>query len=605
MATLLQIALWNAAAAAVLALVAAAAARLFRRPALTHTLWVLVLLKLVTPPFIPFSLTLPTFSGRAGDVSPLMAPAAEVPVAPAPDEPEPPAADVPEGGEDALPAALPEPDPTPSVVSAVDWDQWAMVAWLLGSALWAAWVVWHVLRFRRVLRLARLAPGPLQGEAEALARRMGLRKCPDVWLVPGAVSPMVWALARRPCLLFPTGLLDRLDAGGRAAVLAHELAHVRRRDHWVRLLELAATGLYWWHPALWWARRELHEAEEQCCDAWAVWALGGEARPYALALVQAVAFVSQARLPLPLGASGVGQVSHLKRRLAMVMQGKTSRSLSWAGLGVVCGLGLLLLPLFPALGQQPPQLTPGALEPPREVPRDARDRQIEELRRVLRALEVQRDRDHVVRVGEDEPEDQNLQAQLKELQRVIAAKRKELADLQAKAERLQAQLQERTSRPRADAGPRNRTPAPPAAPRSPAGRVEDLEKKLDQIQKDLDELRRELRPGRVAPGRRPAPSPDSAPAPAPRPPSITAPADPALPTAPVLPPGPAGDTAPLPPTPAAAPLPAGGALPPAAPIPPAPPGAIPSAAPLPPTPPANPIPPAGDTPPRTLTVPRS
>jgi len=40
-----------------------------------------------------------------------------------------------------------------------------------------------------------------------------------------------------------------------------------------RRLELAALGLYWWHPAAWWARRELREAEEQRCDAGVVAAL--------------------------------------------------------------------------------------------------------------------------------------------------------------------------------------------------------------------------------------------------------------------------------------------------------------------------------------------
>jgi beta-lactamase regulating signal transducer with metallopeptidase domain len=379
MPALLEIGLWNAGMAAVLALVAAAVSRLFRRPALTHTLWLLVLLKLVTPPLIPLSLPLPAPEDPPGGL------ALEPAVAAADESDADADAAVPEVADDAPVGELSDPLPAAALVPAVPWQWWAGVAWLGGSGLWAAWAAGHVLRFRRVLARARLAPGGLQREAEALAARLGLRRCPAVWLVPGAVSPMVWALGWRPCLLFPAGLVDRLDAAGRAALLAHELAHVRRRDHWLRVLELVATGLYWWHPALWWARRELHEAEEQCCDAWAVWALGGEARPYALALLQAVAFVSHARLPLPLGASGIGHVSHLKRRLAMVMQGKTSRSLSWAGLGLVFGLGVLLLPLFPARGQAP-GARPAAEE---EQPPADRARQIDQLKRQLQKLEAE------------------------------------------------------------------------------------------------------------------------------------------------------------------------------------------------------------------------
>src|SRR3984893_17856362 len=141
---------------------------------------------------------------------------------------------------------------------------------------------------------------------------------------------MVWAIGGVPRLLFPARLLDCLDDEQRQALFVHELAHVRRRDHCVRLLELAVMALCWWHPVVWWARRELHEAEEQCCDAWVVWACAGAARAYALALLQTVAFFSKTRVPLPMAASGTGQVTHLRRRLTMIMQAKTPRSLSRA-----------------------------------------------------------------------------------------------------------------------------------------------------------------------------------------------------------------------------------------------------------------------------------
>ena len=85
---------------------------------------------------------------------------------------------------------------------------------------------------------------------------MGLRRCPGVWLVPGPLAPMVWAAGGpRPHPLPRPLLLDRLDEDGLATLLAHELAHVRRLDHWVRWLELVTFGLYWWYPLLVWVRR--------------------------------------------------------------------------------------------------------------------------------------------------------------------------------------------------------------------------------------------------------------------------------------------------------------------------------------------------------------
>jgi beta-lactamase regulating signal transducer with metallopeptidase domain len=538
MTSLVEVGLWNAAASAVLALLAAAVARLCRRPALAHTLWLLVLLKLLTPPLVPFSVTWPAAEGPGP-------PAVEEGPAPAVVmEPEPPPAEA-----DEADPILVEPSPPATASSPVAWQWWAGAVWLAGSALWAGWVALHVVRFRRVLRLARPAPAPLREEAEGLARRMGLRRCPDVWLVDGAVSPMVWALGR-PRLLFPSGLLDRLNGSGRAALLAHELAHLRRRDHWVRLLELAATGLYWWLPVLWWARRELHEAEEQCCDAWGVWALGGDGRPYALALLQAVAFVSRSRLPLPAGASGgVGQLSHLKRRLEMVMQGKSSRSLSWAGLGVVCGLGLLL-PLFPAHGQAPPRAPAPEPPPALAAPEDDRDREIAEVKRALERLIAQKERENRVKAAQDAGamrlNEANPERQLQEVEAAIQKKEKEVEELKAMAKKLRAALREREARPGALAplSPANRVPPSHTAPRTPEGRVDELEKKLDRLQKQMDELMEFMKRGRTgnAPTPRaggPTPPPaDTAPSSTPRP-SRTAPptggappADPAAPTAP-------------------------------------------------------------------------
>jgi BlaR1 peptidase M56 len=115
----------------------------------------------------------------------------------------------------------------------------------------------------------------------------------------------------------------------------------------VRALEFLAMGLYWWHPVVWYARRELREAEEQCCDAWVVATLPGAGRAYASALLDTLDFLSAAPPAVPLLASGLGQVSDLKRRLTMIMRGTTPRALGWRGALTVLALGALLLPVLP------------------------------------------------------------------------------------------------------------------------------------------------------------------------------------------------------------------------------------------------------------------
>src|SRR5262249_28440281 len=198
-------------------------------------------------------------------------------------------------------------------------------------------------------------PAEWQSETTELAARLGLRRPPLVCMVPGDLPPMLWALGPRVRLLVPAGLWTALGDDERAPLSLHELAHPRRREHWVRWGELAVAGLYWWHPAVWWIRRALRESEEQCCDAWVVWAMPGGARTYAAALVAALEFVSGARTAPAAAASatlGNGHVSSLKRRLRMIVRAKTPKGLSWAGRLAVAGPSPLLLPPAPGWGQK-------------------------------------------------------------------------------------------------------------------------------------------------------------------------------------------------------------------------------------------------------------
>jgi WD40 repeat protein len=241
--------------------------------------------------------------------------------------------------------------------------------WLTGSAVWLGLAVWRVVRFQRLLRFARLAPPEVREQAGILAARMGLTSCPSVWLVPCPLSPMLWALGFGQRLLLPETLWQGLLPEQRATLLAHELAHLRRGDHWVRRLELVVLALYWWHPVAWWARHAIQEAEEACCDAWVVETLPGSARAYALALMETVAFLSKGRNALPLAASGIGPVYRLRRRLTMIMHGTTAKGLSGIGWLIVLGLGIALLPLLPTWARpDSPQEIVGQKDPPADDP---------------------------------------------------------------------------------------------------------------------------------------------------------------------------------------------------------------------------------------------
>jgi beta-lactamase regulating signal transducer with metallopeptidase domain len=394
MDTLLDVGLANALAATLLALLAAAVTRVWRRPALAHALWLLVLLKLLTPPlfFVP---VWPRPAGPAPeDGSP--APAVEerprpqvvleAPPAAAPAAPSVPADRVPNFSE-AAPAAADVAsgdEPAPVWPRLPSWRVLVVAAWLAGSLCWLAVAAVRIRRFRLLLRHARAAPDEVQQQGRVLAASLGLRRCPPALFVPAPLSPLLWALVGPPRLLLPEALWKSLTEQQRGTLLAHELAHLRRRDHWVRWLELVVLGLYWWHPVAWWARRELREAEEQCCDAWVLWALPDAAEVYARALLQTLAFLSQSRPPLPVGASGAGRVSLLKRRLTMILRGSTSRALGWPGLVALLLVAAALLPLLPTWAQraQDAPAKPPAADEPADRPKKEADEGLAEARKL-------------------------------------------------------------------------------------------------------------------------------------------------------------------------------------------------------------------------------
>jgi WD40 repeat protein/beta-lactamase regulating signal transducer with metallopeptidase domain len=392
--TFVEIGLLNASMAAVLALAALAARRWSRRPALAHALWVLVLLKLLTPPMVPVPILAPEeepatavvlpappprLVARATSVTPVMRPgvagkftlskalaqAAETGVLPPPPQTVQEPVTDPADSENIFvfveDAETPEDVPAVEPVRAPGFSvpTWGFNAaglfWLAGCAVWFSVTGRRIVRFHRLLRYAEPAPASLQIRAALLARRLGLSRCPVIWLVPGALPPLLWAVGGRARLFFPRTLLQQLGEASRDTLLVHELAHLCRRDHWVRGIEWLALGLYWWNPLVWYGCRALHAVEEECCDAWVVSELPGAAPAYAGALLETVDFLAGARAVLPPAASGFGRMYSLKRRLTMIMHGTTPRGLPLAGRLALLVLAVVLLPMVPARARPEPR----------------------------------------------------------------------------------------------------------------------------------------------------------------------------------------------------------------------------------------------------------
>ena len=387
---LTNVALANAVAATLLAVVAWLISRCVRRPALVHVLWVLVLVKLITPPLFQPSVALPTF--LTTDAITVSRPVDPVPPRPAVSD-KPRWAAAPSwamapgdahqtSGRKQRATTLDEPAQAnataadrfvmarPSsgasaaalwwrdVVCGHDWYQhvvthwspWGIYLWVSGTIVWFVGQTVMTVRFRLFLARAITADTRCDSETSRMARRMGLSRWPKAQFVEGTGSPMLWGLGPRAMILLPPKLFNEMSCDRRATLIGHELAHFKRGDQWVRLLELITTGLFWWHPVVWWARREIEVAEEQCCDAWVVERCTGKPRTYAEALLETVDFVSTADGgPSAVGASGIGHAPLLRKRLKAIMTGGPPKSLSKRGRCVVVVLALIGLPTSPGI----------------------------------------------------------------------------------------------------------------------------------------------------------------------------------------------------------------------------------------------------------------
>jgi len=328
----LQIGLSNACFSLALAIVAMVVGARARRPHLAHLLWLLVFVKLLTPPVI----TIPIFTipgqGETGiainDHSqpvPLDANTRESDVDGQPDA--------------SLSARIGSVVLNPG-------REWLPPIWLLGSVVVFAWSLVRFCRFIRLLAAeSEIAPQELQTAAVEIARRLELNIIPMIHTTSARVSPLVWWAGGRVRIVIPTTLLDQMDAGQWQWILAHEVAHVRRRDYMVRWLEWLACVCFWWNPVVWWARHNLRSNEEICCDALVISSLKPTPNSYANSLLTAIEYLACPALRAPAMASEINSSGFLERRFKMIVSENLKRSNShWLQICVLL-CAMVVLPL--------------------------------------------------------------------------------------------------------------------------------------------------------------------------------------------------------------------------------------------------------------------
>ncbi len=158
---------------------------------------------------------------------------------------------------------------------------WVLVFWLLGVGLLSCRMV---LAYGSTLWLKRTGDAAgemLTSQARNLCRRLNM-KLPAI-RVSRQVSQAIVVGFFRPVVIVPAAWLIQLPPHCLEAVLAHELAHIRRFDLWINLLQRIVETLLFFHPAVWWLSGRLRQEREMCCDELAV-SLTGRRVEYASTL---------------------------------------------------------------------------------------------------------------------------------------------------------------------------------------------------------------------------------------------------------------------------------------------------------------------------------
>jgi beta-lactamase regulating signal transducer with metallopeptidase domain len=354
METLLRCGLANAEIAAVLAILVAIVTRIWKNPYVSYALWLIVLVRLVSPPLlqIPFHGTdwfapqsAPGVLGSdatttiAGEESRLL-PSRHSQINPTDAA----AHAVARTEQASHLRPVPFIESGPSTTARVRFTDVLGGLWIVGTLLYLTVAGLRVGRFARAVRRSQTAaPSWLKDEVLDIVRLHGLRRIPRLMIVEGALPPMIWSTGWRPTLLVPESILTGMEPAQRRLLLLHELLHLRHHDHVVRWFAVVVLALYWWNPFAWWAVRRLHATEEECCDAGVLDFHPHEFESYGKALLAVSEFVSCGSLPATALSLGVERKSHLKRRLTMILSETRWPKLSRAHWSAVIACGVVFV----------------------------------------------------------------------------------------------------------------------------------------------------------------------------------------------------------------------------------------------------------------------
>lgn len=333
---LFQFGISNVCIACLLATLAFAVGKKAKRPNLAHLLWLLVFVKLVTPPVwnVPVELV-STDSNRTALVEHVNTePVIDISAI---------SSDVDSISENGSPFFQ---DTNAFVLAlwttAKPWLGWI---WIVGTLSIVCISLHRVFHFQRLLkRSTKRAPDNMFRVAAQMAQQLGRQPLPNIVTTSANISPLVWWVGGKVQIVLPQSIINELSADQWRWVLAHELAHVKRRDYLVRWLEWLACATYWWNPLVWWAQHNLRATEEICCDELVLSSLNPNARSYANSILKTVESLVSPVIRPPAMASEINSGGFLQRRIEMIMSRNKNQQTSRGLQFLVVSLALFVMP---------------------------------------------------------------------------------------------------------------------------------------------------------------------------------------------------------------------------------------------------------------------
>jgi beta-lactamase regulating signal transducer with metallopeptidase domain len=214
------------------------------------------------------------------------------------------------------------------------WLPVAVAGYGMGAAVVLARLLAGYWRLRGMVGRARALEGAMAERFAEVSRKVGVKRAVRL-LESAAVEVPTLIGAVRPAILLPAAALTGLTVGQLEALLAHELAHVRRHDYVCNLVQSVIDALLFYHPAVWWLSGRVRQERELCCDNVAAGVAASRVE-YARALV-----AMEGLRGLPVGALGAagGAGGSLKGRIAGILGAgkdqRPGRMVSAASVGLV------------------------------------------------------------------------------------------------------------------------------------------------------------------------------------------------------------------------------------------------------------------------------